>query len=218
MKHFILLITVSGMTASVAQAQWTRNVGVVVDGNNSGAGSTLRGDEARGLAQVVRAAGAKNVADSESRIRNEEARGKYIENYSAWTKAYMERQDAIDERREEDRERIRKRREFAKTKKKHLPRRLSSNELNRSTGEINWPTALRNPKYKNERSEIDKLVRTIANGGLTQDIAMQLFQSARKMKNVVGRDARELGFNAYTGASRFLDSVGYEGRYALGEG
>jgi hypothetical protein len=182
----------------------------VVGGNGYYGGGTAEGNYLAGEAQVIRAEGDYNLSSAQAASYFEDARAKYIDNTNKWTQAYFEMREANQ---------AFKAQYFARNKHSPktlasaaasgLPRSLSLDEFNPSTGRIEWPKALRGSDYGALRTELARLFESRARDGQMQSSDTQIHEDARKMARLLRGHVKNLPANDYIAARKFVDSLEY---------
>jgi hypothetical protein len=173
--------------------------------------STVEEGIQRGFADVVRSAGAYNLMTSEAMKNVEDARRKYIDNRMYGTEKYFEQRELNRQARAAARgprptmeDAIR----YANTRK---PNRLSPSELDPLSGDITWPTALRQEQYKENREELDKLYAERAEAGfLSADQLARVDSLTKSMLAQLKDNLQSYPPQVYTQAKSFLQSLAYE--------
>lgn len=157
MKNGLLVLIVGFMLPSQADAQWW--------GVNYHA-STPAESYARGMADVIRSQGAANMMDAAAASEFEDARAKNIQNRVDATSAYFERKQINQQY--QSQQNAERRAGLQTFLNSTALQPLSNLEYNATTGQINWPSILREPQYDQFRAKMDELHRELAQyGGLT---------------------------------------------------
>jgi hypothetical protein len=96
------------------------------------------------------------------------------------------------------------------------PGRLTSAQLDRATGVINWPPLLRDKQFSDSRRKLDQLyhARTPANSGVDSDNYVNITQACDAMKDVLKGMIKDVPPETYIAASHFIKSLSYEGQFA----
>jgi len=216
------LVLAVGVAESQAQARtWYRPVpryGMGYGGwGGYGYGTTPAGDAARGYADVIRSQGEYNLNTSAAAINYQEARSKYIDNKLKWQQTYFEIKRLGKENRDaywaEQRE---ARDKYLASNPQSGPPRMSPSQLDPSTGKLYWPTALQGPEFAASRDKLDELMVLRAHTSSTTSNAMEIRDVARNMQALLKTQIRDMLPNQYLEARKFLESLAFEGQYALG--
>ncbi len=176
--------------------------------------------EGQAMADMVRSQGMYNAMTSGAMINVEEARSKFIDNQRQWTEVYMMKQRARRElmaQQEQDRQ-VRQARlqEFRETRPSNPIPRLTSAQLDPSTGKVRWPTALERDAFAPLRTQLDQLFAARAHTGTTSEIATAINSNIREMQAELRKHIRDIVTNEYLEARRFLDSLLFEGQQPVG--
>lgn len=171
-------------------------------------------------ANTIRAQGEYNVMNTAAMSNYEDARSKYIDNLDKWTQVYSERQRALAAQKEADREAALAARERAKefqaSRPPSGPPRLTTSQLDPSTGRIQWPTALMTASFEGQRKSLDTLFEIRVHTSTNPDLASKVDKAVSEMKDSLRAKIREIPSQDYLEARRFLDSLALEGRSAVG--
>ena len=94
----------------------------------------------------------------------------------------------------------------------HLaPARLPRTEFNPQTGQIAWPSVLRDPQFAALRDQVNQLfAQRTAAAGLSAGGYRRLDMGINELSNVLKSRIREYPPDLYLVAKRFLGSLGYE--------
>jgi hypothetical protein len=148
-----------GSTTALAQVQSQSPVASYYPPSYTQASTTLEEGAARGMADIVRSAGAANLMHSEAAKNYEEARARAFDNRLKMTQTYFD----IKQQNQAARAGMRGQRTTAeqlfRVAKERSPDPLSPSELDPYSGEIRWPTLLRAADYADMRVTVDDLVR-----------------------------------------------------------
>ncbi|MDH3716780.1 MAG: hypothetical protein OES79_01540 [Planctomycetota bacterium] len=145
------------VTAATASAQ--RRVRVEYGGSRA---ATVGESHARGLSEVVRARGQRELDSAQARIGRAEARSRELDNRLKATQTYFEMRNINREQRfgtEEERYEQRRRnneRRFAAARRAD-PDELTSDQLDPVTGKITWPFSLMPVRFREYRERLDEL-------------------------------------------------------------
>lgn len=143
--------------ATVARAQ------VVVD-----QAATAGESYARGVSGIISAQGQKNVDDSQAAINLTDARSNQIDNQVKSVNAYWEKKGIYQQHVDAENAQIQAARERYVARRGSLD--LSTDEFDRTTGQVNWPKILEQSAYDPFRTKLDELFHDRSyNGALTGD-------------------------------------------------
>lgn len=153
-------------------------------------------------------------ARSESRITDEIAKQKAIttrklkvENY--W---YLKRLNQR-ERAKDTAMRRAKRERYLSTKGSGQPQRLSSRELDRLDGRINWPTTLQARVYAPERTKLEALFTESAKTGNRTGMAQEILTTCNALERKLKKNMNRMPSSEYISAKKFVRSLKDEHRH-----
>jgi len=218
---FIMLTTVCVMSTSVAcQARWYAAPRVGYRGGHwhgvYGGFGTAQSNAGHAIADMTRSRGMYNQLTSAAMINVEQARSGYIANQKEWTDLYLMRQRVVDahhaQQKEEARARNAKLREEQASHPLDQPPRLTSSQLDPSTGKITWPAALMRDSFVDHRKQIEALFISRAHTGTTSEMSSTIYKKVREMQDELRKHIREIVTHEYMDARKFLDRVSLEGR------
>src|SRR5262245_35026360 len=110
-----------------------------------------------GMGSVISAQGQKNLNDSQAAINMTEARSNQIDNQIKSVNAYWEKKDIYEQRMAQEFQVVGQRRQQYIESRGSLD--LSSEDFDRTTGAINWPSILQQPDYAQYRNTLDELFK-----------------------------------------------------------
>ncbi len=127
---------------------------------------------ARGISGIISSQGKKNLDDSQARINNQDAYSAAIDNSVKSVNAYWEKKDIYAERQAQQFAEIEQKRDRYVTRRGSLD--LSTEEFDRTTGQVNWPKVLEQSAFDQYRTQMDSILKERSyNGALTGDQYMQ---------------------------------------------
>jgi hypothetical protein len=93
-----------------------------------------------------------------------------------------------------------------------IPDRLSVSELDPLTGQIGWPTVLRDDQYKQHRDALDAMYdqRSAAGGHLNNDQRDRVKRITTDMKAKLKASIGQYSANQYLQAKKFIQGLDYE--------
>ncbi|HUG68458.1 MAG TPA: hypothetical protein VMM76_11965 [Pirellulaceae bacterium] len=182
-----------------------------------GHASTAAEGAARGMADVVRSAGAANLMNSEAAINLQEAQKRNIENHLQYTQTYFEMKSINQQYRDAQRQPAPTQQQAIRFSKSRLPDRLSTNKIDPLTGQLDWPLGLRMDSLKAGRERLDYLYAERADKGfLTAEQYIEVRQLTSAMLEELRKYSQQLGGNASIEARKFLESLEYEAGFQAG--
>ncbi len=149
--------------------------------------STAAEGYARGMADVTRSQGMKNLANSEAAINLTDARSNQIDNQIKSTNAYWERKNIYEENMAP--RRYKEEQERTKHRNRVLLQPLSASQFNPTTGAINWPPLLKQDQYSEYWEPLTKLFETRSQSGeLSSNDYLEAKKLIREFRGVVTKD------------------------------
>jgi hypothetical protein len=169
---------------------------------------------ARGVSDVVRAAGEASLLRSEAAINVEEARSKYLDNRLKGTETYFEMRRRNKEYREAERGPRASSEQLFRLAHENVPSKLSVSELDPVTGEIAWPILLRRDEFEPYRNDLEACYREWANaqGNLSSDLYVRIQGTGNDMLALLKSNVKryvDMGIPSsdYLAAKNFLRSL-----------
>jgi hypothetical protein len=172
--------------------------------------STPESEAMHGMAHIIRNQGRAARNYSRANINNEEARSKFIDNQRKWTQVYFEKKEMLASYKSRTSARQRESREkYLATNPSAPPPRMSASQLDRTTGEISWPTGLQLSQFDSQRQNLESLfaVRTRAT---TTTVATDIRTAVDAMRTTLKTQIKSMAPDEYMAARKFLDSMSYE--------
>ncbi len=206
----LVLVLVAG--GGIAAAQYYDDYGGY-GGYIDNRASTVGEGYARGMADVIRSQGMYNLSTSEAAINMTEAARRDMKNRDRWTDTYFGmRQKNRDYRAAERRPRA-TREDWIRYAQMGKPRQLSPSELDRVTGDVQWPRLLMQPQFASYRAELDPLFAKRAEyGESTWDDYMRIDRKTKEMQAELKKMIKHIPPQDYMAAKRFLEGLNYENK------
>ncbi len=174
-------------------------------------GATAAGSYARGIAALTHAQGQYNRLTAEARVIDAEAVRLEIDNRQLAADTFFAMRQANQQARAALRKPRPSNTEIAERASKAAPDRLSSGQLDATTGELAWPVLLQTDEYSALRGEMQTVFQQrIAGRGLDRQRAVGAQQTAGAMQQKLKNSIRQVQAADYIEASRFLRSLTYE--------
>ena len=165
--------------ASVAQGQ------VVVD-----QAATAGESYARGVSGIIQAQGQRNLDNSQAAINMEDARSANIDNNLKSVNAFWQEKEIYNEHLQQQNKVIDQRR--TEYLAKHGLQPLTSEDFDRTTGQVNWPKVLEQSQYDQYRKTIDQLFQERSyNGALTGDQYVQATAAFKDWHSLIASQKNE---------------------------
>lgn len=207
---FIAAMALCSSVSTPAYSQWYAGPGGWGGYGYGGWGSaqTPMSANAIGMSSVIHAAGQYNEQTSRALYNYQQAQSVYIDNQQKW---YNARQSVIRAAKANDLENkqaahaaLDRANEF-EAAHQQLP--LPNSELNPSTGQIVWPTALLAPEYNDSRKALEGLFQSRMRYGSSANLAAQIQAKANEMKDQLREQITKIALPDYSQARKFLDSL-----------
>ncbi|MEM6798659.1 MAG: hypothetical protein AAF589_04025 [Planctomycetota bacterium] len=194
----VSLVLLASSLAATADAQYYYR------GYNGGYhASTAAEGYARGMADAVRSQGQKNLMDSRAAINREEARSKYIDNRTKSTNAYWERRRIYEENMAEIRYERNLKRQAQRDRQ--MLTQLTPQQLNPTTGVVDWPALLEEEQYDEFRKPLtDLFAKRGQYGELNSADYLEAKELVREFRAAVTANKRTYPDAAVSNALRFL--------------
>lgn len=217
-KAWYSLIIVGAALIGIVSAQDVRFYG---NPWNYGTGyrhaSTEAEGRSRGMADLVRSAGAANLMNSEAAKNYEDARRKYLDNRVYGTQKYFENRAINRQARAAERGPRPTQQDLIRFSNSRKPKRITTSELDPLTGAIAWPSLLLKDEYKSERDQLDKIYAQRANNGyVNADQFTAVDNLTKKMLADLKSNISKYPPQLYVTASNFIKSLAYESYFAVG--
>src|SRR5260221_13685522 len=99
-----------------------------------------------------------------------------------------------------------------------LPRRLTSSELDPTWGVIRWPATLERPEFDTIREKLNDVFahRSEGHSGIGTPEYARVQQFTRDMRALLDQEYASMSQMEWIQAMRFIESLGYESRFAPG--
>jgi hypothetical protein len=181
-------------------------------GYGGGHASTAEEGALRGMADVTRSAGAANLMNSEASKNWMQGQRMYIENRQYGAETYFNMRQTNRQAREAERGPRPTSEDLQRYSQARVPDRLSVSDLDPLTGEIDWPMALRDDPYAQERQWLDAAYdqRAKAGGYLSATQRAEVKQVTESMKAELKANINLYSPNEYLQAKKFIEGLNYE--------
>lgn len=211
----LIVVAVSSMASTAgAQGWWGYGNPYYMDNR----ASTPAESYARGMADMTRAAGQRNLLDSMAAGNFEEARSLELDNRLKATETYFEMRRINSEARAAERRPPASSEVAFRRAQEVTPPPLTATQLDPVTGQIQWPRLLMQDRYAALRDEIDALFaeRSDAGGSIGQDTFQQLITACNDLQAQLRANIRDYLPNDYIAASKFIQSLSFAARFPTG--
>ncbi len=201
-----LLAAVLWMTDHAASAQNYNN--------NYYHSSTAAGDAAQGLASVVSAAGSYNLQTSEAAQNYAAARSQEIQNRLQATNTYFEMRRVNTAARAAEQGPRPSAEAYARMAKMGAPDRLSSSQLDRVTGVINWPMLLQDPRFADDVKPLEELFhKRVNNAHVSYDEYQDIKKDCDALLQTLLANINNVDSTDYIHSKVFLQNLAYEAKF-----
>lgn len=179
--------------------------------------STVGESYARGMSDVISAAGDYNLRTSQAAINMTEANRQDIINREAATRAYFEMRAINRDYRAKERGPRPSMEDLVRFAQAGKPRQLSPSEMDFSTGRLNWPKLLTIPAFGDYRHDLEMLfVKRADHGGLGYDDQIRVRNATTMLLNDLKANIQAYPPADYMAARRFVESLAYEAQLPTG--
>lgn len=170
-----------------------------------------------GWASLWQGAGDYNYKTSQAMIHREQARSLYLDNRLKAVQTYFDARRINREARASERRPSLTNEQIARLAKQGVPKPLTVQQYDPSTGKLFWPAILKDKIYDVPRKAIDKAIahRSQENSGLGSANHHQVWQQKSDMHKLLKQRLPEYSSSEYMYAKKFLDSLEYETRSVL---
>lgn len=173
-------------------------------------GGTAAGNALNGMASAISAAGDYNLATSAAAVNMTQAQRNEIQNRQQWTSAYFDMRTTNRAAREAERGKTPTMEQIARMAREGAPKPLSPNQVDPVTGQIYWPSALRQDIFRVERGEVDRVFAARARyGGLSYLDQSAARQAIDGMFDGLKTHIAEMPPPEYMACRNFLQSLSY---------
>jgi hypothetical protein len=171
--------------------------------------STVGESYARGMADLIRSQGLRNLFNSEALINYEEARTKYLENRIKNTETYFQMRSINKEvRKATDFRNAPTAEEWARMTKELKPKQLSIDDFDPRNSHIKWPIVFRSSLFKADTKKIEKLLAKKPNkDDMDYDDYSKLLSHCNNLKTTLKSQVKKVPANDYIDAKNFIKSL-----------
>jgi hypothetical protein len=181
---------------------------------NSGGASTVGQSYAMGMADLVRAAGDRNLNDSQAAINAEQAASMDLDNQIKNEKTYFEMRKMNTSYRKAEQSPGLTSEDSWRYAQMFMPKRLTSTQLDPVTGTIYWPTLLKDPRYSKYCDQLNKLFvqRESSHGGIGYESYLQIQKITDSLIAELQKNIDTYQPNDYIALKNFVQSLAYEAK------
>ena len=171
-----------------------------------------------GMASMMRAQGYQNLQNSQAAQNYQTAQSQQIDNRKKWTDTYFDMRKTNRKARADEAPSRISHEDAIRLAKSVAPPRLSSTQLDPTTGHIQYPLVLQDSIFTPYRSELDSLFAGRASSG--SGLQIKDFQAIRttltKFKEVLKAHVQDYPSSEYGKARVFLNSLSNEANFPAG--
>lgn len=173
--------------------------------------STAAEGYARGMGAAVRSAGMANLYNSQAAIASEQARRLELDNRLRYTNTFFEARRQNRMARAAERQPALTTEQMYRIAHQLAPKPLTSLELDPLTGEIGWPTVLRDPAFDASRTQLEQLfkLRVTNPGGFSGQSLSELHTCVDGFQGELKARIDQYRPMEFIAAKRFLQSLDY---------
>lgn len=174
--------------------------------------STAEEGAMRGMADMTRSAGAANLMNSQAAGYWQDARRKDIQNRQYAADTYFSMRASNKAARDAERGPRPTQDDLVRYSQARIPDRLSPSELDPLTGQLGWPTILRDDQYAQYRTALETLYgqRSAAGGHLNTTQRAEVKRQTAYMKDALKKNINSYSPNEYLQAKQFIQGLDYE--------
>lgn len=187
-------------------------------GGYGGFSSTIGEGYQRGMADVIRSAGAANLMDSQAAQNYQGARSQYLDNVLKGTETFFENRKMAKAYRDAERGPPVSREALYRMAKDAAPKRLSAGEYDPVTGDLSFPVVLQDPVFADACDRLRELfkTRTETGGSIGLKAYLEIESTAKELQTQLEARIRDYPPSAYVQAQNFLRSLAHEAKFAAG--
>ena len=173
--------------------------------------STAEQGAMMGMADMMQAAGSRNLMNSQALGFVEDARRKNIDNRMYGTDAYFQMRKTNREARAAEQGPRPSQEDLQRYARQRAPNRLSPSELDPLTGAISWPSLLREDAYAAYRGQLESLFqKRVQAGYLTGPQRAEVQQAVEGLQADLKKNLRNYAPQEYVQAKKFTEGLNYE--------
>ena len=165
----------------------------------------------RGLSALTTARAAANVMNAQSRVIDEEAQRRDIENRENWADTYHRMRETNKAAREAARGPRLTQEDANRIAQAGRPEELSPSQLNVDSGKVTWPALLQADEFAGFRADMeDAFAQRAVKGGIGAAEQAKVKQAANGLLSELKKHVRDVSPMDYTTARQFIKSLAYE--------
>jgi hypothetical protein len=173
-------------------------------------GGTAAGNALSGMSQAISAAGSYNLATSAAALNMTQVQHNDMANQQQWVNTFYEMRAAGRAGRAAERGPNLTAEQIARMARDGAPAALTPSQMEPVSGRLDWPSALQDPSFAPQRSEVDQLAAKRAEyGGLAYSDQTQFREAVDTMFDALKSQIREIPPQDYVACRSFLRSLLY---------
>jgi hypothetical protein len=181
---------------------------------NGSSASTVGQSYAMGMADLVRAAGDRNLNNSKASINYEQADSMDMDNQIKGEQTYFEMRKMNKSYRKGEESPGLTSEDSWRYAQMFAPKRLTSTQLDPVTGKIYWPMMFQDPKYTKYCDQLNNFFvqRETSHGGIGYDTYLQIQKTTDAMLAELQKNINMYQPADYISLKNFIQSLAYEAK------
>jgi len=188
---------------------------------SSNSGGVVSFEQSRyvGAADMIRSFGSYQRDVAAGEVLHENARDHAIDNQAKAIKTYFAVRELNRSLRNAERGPQPTQEDLIRYSASRVPQRLTVAEMDRQLGTINWPTALMRPEFDEHRARMEQIfqARTYYSSGVASPSFVEAKEETDRMLSTLQDLVRDIDPTAYVQSRKFVQSLGYEARFPIGD-
>jgi hypothetical protein len=173
-------------------------------------GGTAAGSAMNGMSNMISAKGNYNLSTSAAAINMTQAQKNEIQNQQLKTDTYFQMRATNTAARKAEAGPPPTMEQLARFAREGAPRPVTASEVNPTTGQINWPTALTQDVFTPQREQLEQIIsKQTKYGGISFSDQMQARKSIETMFAGLKDQITAMPPQDYTASRSFLNSMIY---------
>jgi hypothetical protein len=212
MKKKVLMAVFVALLAGTAGFA---NNGVVVSPYYNNRASTVGESRARGMSDVMRASGQRNLSNSQAAINLTEVRSRSLDNRLKYTQTYFENRKMNREYRAAEAGPKITEQQAERIARERAPKRASTQDVDPITGGLDWPLALTDQQFSPYREKLDAMFaqRAQKEGAIGLTSYRDIQSVTDEMLAILKGNIRSMTGTDYMQAKTFVERLATEARF-----
>lgn len=203
-RHSLLPVVLLAVAFSATSSYGQGYYGGYVDNKAATVGESY----ARGVSDMVRSAGQANLLNSAAANGYAEARSKELDNRLQYTNTYFEMKRVNQAYQASQRGPRVTEQDAIRYAHMRAPSALGQNDIDQTTGQLEWPTLLRDDEYTKGREEVQSLLELRAKQGyLKQENREKMYATIGSMQSQLKSKIRDYMPSSYMASKSFLEAL-----------